>query len=499
MLFNSLQYLVFLPVVFLLYWVLPQRLRVPLLLVASYVFYCSWRPIYGLLIFGLTLVTFLLVPYIEKAAKAESGKHVFTAKGWLGITVAVNLICLAIFKYAYFTVGTVKQGLSLAGIDWKEPHLHIILPLGISFFVFEFIHYAVEVYRGKPVVKNFSALALFAGFFPTQIAGPIKRYQDFVPQLTEKLKFKWEYVDEGMQMILMGLAKKVLLADNLALVVQAGFAHPENFSSVDLWLITYAFAFQIFFDFAGYTDVARGSALLFGYKVPINFNLPYMAANVADFWNRWHISLSTWLRDYLFIPLGGSRCSRILNYRNLFITMALGGLWHGAAMHFLAWGAFQGGVLILHKEYLRLLDAIGVNKFLSASKESGTIAHKLYHWFSIVATFHIVCIGWVLFRADDMKTAGTIIYKLVMAPVELLHFSASQLAILQIRDPIIFPALLLLLPGLMISQPIITWLNDKKFYQSPPWAVQVSLMVALMCLLTIFSPDSSPRFIYFQF
>ncbi|HNM51911.1 MAG TPA: hypothetical protein PKN86_19480, partial [Candidatus Obscuribacter sp.] len=233
MLFNSLQYLVFLPTVFFLYWVLPQKARVPLLLVASYVFYCSWRPIYGLLIFGLTLANFLIVPYIDKAAKAEGGKHVFSPKVWLGITIAVNLITLGIFKYAYFTMDTIKGGLGLFGVSWNEPHLHIILPLGISFFVFEFIHYAMEVYRGKPVVKSFSALALFASFFPTQIAGPIKRYQDFVPQLTEKIKFKWEYLDEGMQLILMGLCKKVLLADNLALVVQAGFAHPENFSSVD--------------------------------------------------------------------------------------------------------------------------------------------------------------------------------------------------------------------------------------------------------------------------
>lgn len=495
MLFNSLQYLVFLPVVFLLYWVLPHKVRVPLLLVASYVFYCSWRPIYGLLIFGLTLATFWLVPNIEKAAKSETGKHIFSAKGWLGITVAVNLITLAIFKYAYFSLDLVKGGLSLAGIDWKEPHLHIILPLGISFFVFEFIHYAVEVYRGKNPVKSFMALALFAGFFPTQIAGPIKRYQDFVPQLTEKFKFKWEYVDEGMQLILMGLAKKVLIADNLALVVQAGFAHPENFSSVDMWLITYAFAFQIFLDFAGYTDIARGSALLFGYKVPINFNLPYMAANVSDFWNRWHISLSTWLRDYLFIPLGGSRCSRLLNYRNLFITMALGGLWHGAAMHFLAWGAYQGLVLILHKEYLRLLEFLGLTKKLTESK---TLA-KVYHAFSIICTFHIVCIGWVLFRAETMKNAQTVIEKLMMAPMELAHFSLNQLTILQLRDPIIFPALVLLIPGLMIAHLAVNWLNDKPFFKNPPWAVQVGVMVVLMCLLTIFSPDSSPRFIYFQF
>ena len=164
-----------------------------------------------------------------------------------------------------------------------------------------------EVYQGKPLSNHFHQFALFASFFPTQIAGPIKRYQDFIPQLSIPAKFKWEYLDEGMQLILMGLAKKFCLPTIWLWLSQAGFNHPEQFSSIDMWLITYAFAFQIFFDFAGYTDIARGSAMLFGYKVPINFNLPYLAANVSDFWRRWHISLSTWLRDYLFIPFGGSR------------------------------------------------------------------------------------------------------------------------------------------------------------------------------------------------
>ncbi len=443
----------------------------------------SWKPIYGLLIAGLTIGNFYLVPFM---ARSENHK-----KAWLGAIVAINLILLGVFKYAYFTIGTVKSGLHLAGIDWKEPHLHIILPLGISFFVFEFIHYAVEVYRGRPMVKSLIDFSLFASFFPTQIAGPIKRYQDFIPQLSEKLKFKWEYLDEGMQLILMGLAKKVLLADNLALVVQAGYAHPEQFSSLDLWLITYAFAFQIFFDFAGYTDVARGSALLFGYKVPINFNLPYMASNVSDFWHRWHISLSTWLRDYLYFPLGGSKVSRWLNYRNLFITMALGGLWHGAAMHFLLWGVYQGVMLIVHREYTRLLEGIGIAKKLAGN--------KIYHAISIVVTFHLVCIGWVFFRAETETAAFDMIGRLAGAPLELLHFSMNQLAVLKIRDPIVFPSLLLLIPGLMISHLVVNWLNDKQIYQKPPWALQVGVMVALMCLLTIFSPDSSPRFIYFQF
>lgn len=485
MLFTSLQYLVFLPTVFLLYWICPHRLRVPLLLVASYVFYMSWRPIYGLLIAGLTLGNFLLVPLITKA-KTEKGK-----KWMVGLIVAANLITLGIFKYATFTITCLKDSLDLFGVAWREPHLHILLPLGISFFVFEFIHYAVEVYRGKPLVKSLIDFSLFASFFPTQIAGPIKRYMDFIPQLSIPAKFKWEYVDQGMNLILMGLFKKLILGDNLALAVEAGFAHPANFGSVDLWLIAYAYAFQIFFDFSGYTDIARGSALLFGYKVPINFNLPYIAANVSDFWHRWHISLSTWLRDYLYIPMGGSKCSQWKSYRNLFVTMALGGLWHGAAMHFLIWGAFHGILLVLHKEYQKLCEALGVAKTFATS--------NVYHWVSVVVTFHLVVIGWVFFRAEDMNIAMQMLSKMMMAPVDLLHFTASQLNILQIRDPIIFPALLIILPILMVSQVVIDWMNNKKFYQSPPWALQVCVMVALMCVLTVFSPDTSPKFIYFQF
>ena len=483
MLFNSLQYLVFLPTVFLLYWLVPHKVRVPLLLVASYVFYMSWRPIYGLLIAGLTVGNFFLVKLIAHQTERK--------KLWLTVVIAANLITLGIFKYASFAVGSFKDGLGLADINWREPHLHIILPLGISFFIFEFIHYAFEVYRGKPDVRSFPDFALFASFFPTQIAGPIKRYQDFIPQLKIPITFKWDYLDNGMQLILLGLCKKILIADNLSLVAQAGFSHPEQFSPLDMWLVTYAFAFQIFFDFAGYTDIARGSAMLFGYKVPINFNLPYIAANVTDFWHRWHISLSTWLRDYLYIPLGGSRCSKWLSYRNLFITMTLGGLWHGAATHFLVWGAFQGIILILHKEYTQLLEKLGMAATLWRS--------KIYHIFSVVFTFHVVCLGWVLFRADNLKVAGGIIAKLMHAPYDLIHFSASQLAVLQIRDPLIFPSLIVLLPTLMIAQVIVNWLNGKRFYESPPWAVQVVTMVAMMCILTVFSPDSSPRFIYFQF
>ncbi len=486
MLFNSLQYLLFLPTVFILFWLAPVRLRVPLLLVASYIFYMSWRPEYGLLIFGLTLGNFLLTPMIAKASSPKSRRL------WLSLVVAGNLITLGVFKYYLFAFDLAKATAHLFKISWSEPTLSIILPLGISFFVFEFIHYAVDVYRGKPTVKSLPDFMLFASFFPTQIAGPIKRYMDFIPQLGVNSTLKWDYIDEGVQLILLGLVKKVLIADQLATVAQAGFGNVHNFSGLDLWLITYAFAFQIFYDFSGYTDIARGSALLFGYKVPINFNLPYLAANVSDFWHRWHISLSTWLRDYLYIPLGGSRCGRLFNYKNLFLTMALGGLWHGASLHFLVWGAYQGILLILHKEYLRVLELLGISKRVLAS--------RLYHAVSIFITFQLVCVGWVLFRADDLRIATRIIQKLFLrAPVELFHLGSTKLTVLHISDPIIFPALLLILPALVIAHLTVGWLNNKSYYLCPPLPVKIGCMLALLCLIVIFSSDSSPKFIYFQF
>ncbi len=486
MLFNSLQYLLFLPAVFVLFWLAPAKLRVPLLLVASYVFYMSWRPEYGLLIFGLTLSNFLLVPLISKARSQPE------RKSWLALVITGNLLTLGVFKYAQFALDLTKSATHLCKISWNEPTLSIILPLGISFFVFEFIHYAIDVYRGKPTVGSLPDFMLFASFFPTQIAGPIKRYMDFIPQLAVKATLKWDYIDEGIQLILLGLVKKVLIADQLALVVQCGFGNVHNFSGLDLWLVAYAFAFQIFYDFSGYTDIARGSALLFGYKVPINFNLPYLAANVSDFWHRWHISLSTWLRDYLYIPMGGSRCGRLFNYRNLFLTMTLGGLWHGASLHFLIWGAYQGLLLILHKEYLRALDFAGVSKRILAS--------KLYHAVSIFFTFQLVCVGWVLFRADDLRIATRILQKMFLkAPLELLHFGSAKLTVLHISDPLIFPALLLILPVLIVAQPVVGWLNGKSFYLNPPLPIKVVCMLALLCLLVIYSSDSSPKFIYFQF
>jgi len=330
MLFTSFQYLLFLPAVVLLYWLLPRKWRLPMLLVASYAFYMSWIPAFALLIFGLTLFNFLWGRLLHNAT--DKRKFVF------GTGVAVNLLCLGVFKYVNFFVESVDAFLKLATRHDPGWSVNIILPLAISFFTFEFIHYLFEIYRGNKPIDSFVLFALFAAFFPTQIAGPIKRYPDFQAQMQSEQKLKLSFFDEGIPLIVIGFAKKLLLADNLAVFVQMGLTDPGAYGAPELWLFTYAFAFQIYFDFSGYTDIARGSAMLFGYHIPINFNMPYIAKNMSDFWHRWHISLSTWLRDYLFIPLGGSRGNRWATNRHLFSTMALGGLWHGAGWNFVVCG-----------------------------------------------------------------------------------------------------------------------------------------------------------------
>lgn len=280
MLFNSLQYLLFLPAVVALFWILPPRFRMPMLLVASYIFYASWMPIFLPLIILMTLVTWIMGNFIHKSVSKK--------KLLLTLGIGFNLLLLGIFKYANFFYGT------FASLAWNQSDatLNILLPLGISFFSFEFIHYLFEIYRGQPPIRNYILFSLFAAFFPTQIAGPIKRFPDFLAQMQEIRPLKLEYFDEALPLIVTGLAKKVLFADNLSTLVSMGYANPTLYGAPELWLLAWAFIFQVYFDFSGYTDIARGSSMLFGYHIPINFNRPYIAKNITDYWQRWHIYLA---------------------------------------------------------------------------------------------------------------------------------------------------------------------------------------------------------------
>jgi D-alanyl-lipoteichoic acid acyltransferase DltB (MBOAT superfamily) len=501
-LFNSFSYLLFLPVVFLVYWAIPAKWRIGFLLAASYFFYMSWKPVYGLLIFALTAINYcfglliaaalatsvdnsLTVQVDSRVARAglaiksklleeslasssvataaiESGStaradsavkvkvNVNTeispitsptispgaasaklAKVWLIIGLVANLACLCFFKYTNFfvdsfnsSIGYLKANVaSQALFAEAQPgnHFEILLPLGISFFTFEFIHYIVDVYRGhKPITRPLDFF-LFASFFPSQIAGPIKRFQDFRGQLESLPVFKKSYLESGLSLILQGAFKKVALGDNLALIANQGFDHYQSLSVGETWLAALAFAFQLFFDFSGYTDIGRGSALILGFKVPENFNIPYLAGSPTEFWNRWHLSLSTWLRDYLYIPLGGSRGGRVAVWRNLVITMGLSGLWHGAAWHFVAWGLAHAAVLVLSKEWQKLLDKMA---FLASFRTT-----YYWHFLAVAVTFVLMCGITVFFRAQSVGQACAMIIRLSGWGAPLLPADLSGSAI----------------------------------------------------------------------
>lgn len=479
--------MVFLPIVVILYWAVPRKARTALLLLASYVFYMFWKPIYGLLILALTATNYGLGIWLDKA---QTNRKLI-----LFIGIAFNLLVLGFFKYAYFARDSVNGLLKLFGpTAGQVPNFpfEIILPLGISFFAFEFIHYIADVYKGTPAVRKFMEFALFPSFFPTQIAGPIKRFQDFVPQLTHDTKFKMEYLNEGVELVLFGLFKKVCLADNIAIVVNRCYAHPEILSASDMWLATWAFFFEVYFDFSGYTDVARGSAMMMGFKVPINFDMPMLASSIADFWRRWHISLSTWLRDYLFIPLGGSKKGEWITQRNALITMTIAGLWHGASMNYVSWGVYLGLLIVIHREWQKFYKNVDWLKNLVAS--------KVFHILAIALTFNSFSFGLVLFRSKDMEMAWSVMRKMLLidpSPAGTVPWIPSTL---NTSSSVNFLLLPFMLAAFLIAQIIV-----QKFKETPgimpnffPGFKPVYL-AALAIILLLVAPGVTAQYIYFQF
>ncbi len=486
MIFTSAEYILFLPIIVLLFWILPKVCRLPMLLVASYYFYMSFIPQFILLILPMTLFNWLWGKLMVK-------DH--TNKKLLGIGIVVNLLILGVFKYANFFADSFGAVAKLATSKAMHFDLHIILPLGISFFTFEFIHYLFEIYRGKKPIDSFVLFALFAAFFPTQIAGPIKRYPDFVEQMQADNKIKLSYFDEGVPLIIIGMAKKLLLADNLAVFVQMGVGAPSNYSGLELWLFAYAFAFQIYFDFSGYTDIGRGSAMLFGYHIPINFNMPYIASNMSDFWRRWHVSLSTWLRDYLFIPLGGSRGTRLQVNRNLFLTMALGGLWHGASWNFVVWGVFHGLALIVHREFSMWKEStVALKNFLGQK-----VVAFIWRYFSIFLTFQAVCIGWVFFRIQDIGLAWVMVRRMLTLRPMFSMPAPEHFIVMKPDLPVVVPVVMIMVALLLLTNLPISALNERKVFQNLPAFIKAAYCAVLILAIVTFLPDTSQPFIYFQF
>ena len=388
MLFPTYTYIYFLLLVVLLRWAVPRRAVPGLLLGASYVFYLSWGLVYGLLIGGLTVLTWAGARALERWP--DRRKTVMAA------CVSAALGVLATFKYAAFFATNV--GL-LLNPDDPAPELKIVLPLGVSFFTFQMVSYVVDVYRGSPAERSLPRYALYIAFFPQLIAGPIVRANELLPQLIQAPAFDADRFSRGMDLLLRGLFKKIVIADNMAILADVVFKDPGTHSTLVTWLGVLAYAGQIYGDFSGYTDIARGSGRMLGIELPENFTLPYLSASITEFWRRWHMTLSRWLRDYLYIPLGGNQKGRRRQSINLMVTMLLGGLWHGAGWTFVIWGGIHGLLLGVHKGWRRLTFGTPLQRWREA---------WLYRAVMLLVTLFAVCMAWVFFRAPDLAVAGTV-------------------------------------------------------------------------------------------
>jgi alginate O-acetyltransferase complex protein AlgI len=472
-LFNSGAYLVFLPVVTVSYWLLPGRARALWLLLSSYFFYAWWSVPYLGLIIGLTAAN-----YAVGIAQTRPGAR-RRAVGALAITM--NLLALGVFKYLGFLAEIGQRTAGLFGLSTVPIVVDLVLPLGLSFFIFEFIHYQVDIYRGDQPIRDPIRFALFPAFFPTQIAGPIKRFQDFDAQVRRGPSFETALFVDGLQLIVLGLVKKIVLADSLLPLVDAVFSNTAAASRLDALAGTIAFGFQIYLDFSGYTDIGRGSAQLLGYRMPENFRAPYLATTVRDFWRRWHMTLSSWLRDYLYIPLGGSRLGDRRTFANLIATMALGGLWHGAAIHFIVWGLLHGMALAVHR-WLGGLGGAG-NLF----RVMPTVVRPLLGW---AITQAAVMPLWAFFRAP-VADAGALLSRLA--------FGGGA----RVLDPMSLSTIVLLVVGVVSTELLLQRIQHADAWRRRWYTLGLRPMsiAAASVLVLVFTVNGhiTTRFIYFQF
>jgi alginate O-acetyltransferase complex protein AlgI len=405
MLFNSIEFFLFLPIVFILYWfVFNKNLKQQnlLILLASYVFYGWWDYRFLSLIFLSTIVDYIIGLNISKQTSKKKQKTL------LYCSILFNLGVLGFFKYYNFFVDSWIDSLSSIGFEIKSAWtLKIILPVGISFYTFQTMSYTIDIFRKqlKPT-KDFISFASFVSFFPQLVAGPIERATNLLPQVLKKRKFKYDQGVQGLRLILWGVFKKVVIADSLAPIVDDIFSNYQNFDGGTLWLGAIYFSFQIYCDFSGYSDIAIGTSKLFGFELMSNFKFPYFSRNIGEFWRRWHISLSSWFRDYLYIPLGGSKQGKLVSLRNIFIIFLVSGFWHGANWTFIVWGLFHA-ILFIPSFLLKTN-----RKYMSSIKRKDGIIPALNEYTQIVITYTIVTLGWVFFRSETIEDSFIYIYKM---------------------------------------------------------------------------------------
>lgn len=467
MIFNSIQYIIFLPIIFLLYWAMPHKWRNWLLLIASYYFYMCWNALYAILITFTTISTW-------KLATMMNGKSPKIRKILLSLSVTLNLSILFTFKYYDFLMSILADLTNLLSIQIVPVKLGLLLPVGISFYTFQAIGYSIDVYRRDiKSENNLGVFALFISFFPQLVAGPIERASHLLPQFKEQKSFSYENFRNGLMIILFGFFLKLGLADRCAIYVDSIFNNISQHNGASYLLASICFTFQIYGDFFGYSLIAIGSAKMLGYNMCDNFNRPYLSTSITEFWHRWHISLSSWFRDYVYIPLGGSRCSGIRRNMNLMATMLLSGLWHGASMNFVVWGGLHGIVMCAER-------TLGIAK---------APQNKLTYYIRIATTFIIVCFLWIFFRADTLTDALTIISGIftdfgkpyiVWAHIIIIAFVLFILAM----QEIIYEK------GFHVSSIHNIWLRH---------SVRYAFIVLTISFIMLFGVLNGDQFIYFQF
>lgn len=480
MLFNSIDFVIFLPIVFLLYWFVTNhnlKLQNLFLLIASYVFYGWWDWRFLTLIIFSSFIDFSIGKALEKTSRKSKRKTL------LLLSLTVNLGLLGVFKYYNFFAESFEQAFTFFGSTFHANRLDIVLPVGISFYTFQTLSYTIDIYRNKlKPTKNIISFFAFVSFFPQLVAGPIERASNLLPQFHKKRIFNYNYATDGMRQILWGLFKKIVIADNCAVYVNDIFDNYGDFSGSTLFLGGILFAFQIYCDFSGYSDIAIGVSRLFGFNLMKNFAFPYFSRDIAEFWRRWHISLSTWFRDYLYIPLGGSKGSNLKKIRNIFIIFLVSGFWHGANWTFIIWG-FLNALYFLP---LMLLNKNRVNTNTVA--EDKTFAN-FKEVSQIVITFFITVIAWVFFRAENVRIAFD--YLSIM-------FSKSLFKTFD------YEGLNLIYIGLIFMLIIVEWFQRQKEhgldfntgkYTKP---IRWSIYIIIILIIVVFG-NSQQEFIYFQF
>jgi D-alanyl-lipoteichoic acid acyltransferase DltB (MBOAT superfamily) len=499
MLFNSLQYLVFFPIVVLLYFLFPHRYRWLWLLACSYYFYMCWEARYAGLLFVSTFVTYLCGLGLQEAndrQKTRNFPHYMLAKkAIIALSLVVNLGILFFFKYFGFFNMMGARLFGRISFEWRVPDLNVLLPIGISFYIFQALGYTIDVYKGKIAAeRHFGKYALFVSFFPQLLAGPIERAANLLPQFEVKTKYDYESTKQGLLLIGFGLFKKVVIADRVAVLVNTVYNDVTAYGGATIMIATMFFAVQVYCDFSGYTDMAIGSAKVLGYELTPNFNRPYFSRSVREFWRRWHMTLCNWFRDYIYIPLGGNRVKKYRKYLNLMVVFMVSGLWHGAHYTFVIWGLLHGFYCVfgdMTKEIRAKAAAL-----LRVDTES--FGHRLYQ---TLATFALVCFAWIFFRANSTSDAVYIIKNLNVSDYYVL-FDGSIMDSLGL-DRKEFDVAMLSIAVLFF----IDWLGTKidifaalqKQHLVFRWLVYYALMFYIIIFGSYGDKYNAADFIYFQF